>query len=172
MAAIDLVLSLVGPGRRVVARAARGQFEVTVVDPSKPAALACTCSLWPRRRGGVEGLIAHAATIPHAAMEPEAHALAGVIDSLLRLSVGLEGEADLADLAEGLGRAPWRRPKLPRRELEHIAGIAFRANPSVAAGHRLPPMGPRHALETGENPGKTTISAESSENRRVRRDSE
>ena len=56
--------------------------------------------------GGVESLVAHPATMTHAAMDPEARALAGVTDSLLRLSVGLEGEVDLlADLAEGLARA-------------------------------------------------------------------
>ncbi len=45
--------------------------------------------------GGVESLIAHPATMTHAKMGVEARRIAGVSDSLLRLSVGLEAEADL-----------------------------------------------------------------------------
>jgi cystathionine gamma-synthase len=53
--------------------------------------------------GGVESLIAHPATMTHAAMTPEARVVAGITDGLLRLSVGLEHEDDLiADLVQGL----------------------------------------------------------------------
>ncbi|WP_423793774.1 cystathionine gamma-synthase [Methylobacterium indicum] len=53
--------------------------------------------------GGVESLIAHPVTMTHAAMDPEARARAGVGDGLVRLSVGLEAEADLLDdLAQAL----------------------------------------------------------------------
>ncbi len=45
--------------------------------------------------GGVESLIAHPATMTHAKMGIEARRIAGISDSLLRLSVGLEAEADL-----------------------------------------------------------------------------
>jgi cystathionine gamma-synthase len=45
--------------------------------------------------GGVESLIAHPATMTHAKMGVEARRIAGISDSLLRLSVGLEAEADL-----------------------------------------------------------------------------
>jgi len=45
--------------------------------------------------GGVESLIAHPATMTHAKMGVEARRTAGISDSLLRLSVGLEAEADL-----------------------------------------------------------------------------
>ncbi|WP_024889684.1 O-succinylhomoserine (thiol)-lyase [Luteimonas huabeiensis] len=56
--------------------------------------------------GGVESLIAHPATMTHAAMTPEARALAGISDGLLRLSVGIEACADLqADLDAALARA-------------------------------------------------------------------
>ncbi len=42
----------------------------------------------------------------HAAMEPDARARAGITDSLLRLSVGIEAADDLvADLVSGLDRA-------------------------------------------------------------------
>ncbi|MEZ5499589.1 MAG: cystathionine gamma-synthase [Steroidobacteraceae bacterium] len=53
--------------------------------------------------GGVESLVAHPATMTHAAMEPEARAAAGLVDGLLRLSVGIEDVEDLRDdLATGL----------------------------------------------------------------------
>ena len=56
--------------------------------------------------GGVESLIAHPATMTHASMTPEARAVAGINDRLLRLSVGIEDVADLkADLLAGLDRA-------------------------------------------------------------------
>ena len=56
--------------------------------------------------GGVESLIAHPATMTHASMTPEARAVAGINDRLLRLSVGIEDVADLkADLIAGLDRA-------------------------------------------------------------------
>ena len=56
--------------------------------------------------GGVESLVAHPATMTHAAMSPEARAVAGIGDGLLRLSVGIEdGEDLLADLEAGFERA-------------------------------------------------------------------
>ncbi|HEY4343221.1 MAG TPA: cystathionine gamma-synthase [Parvibaculum sp.] len=51
--------------------------------------------------GGVESLIAHPATMTHIGMGAEARRLAGIGDTLLRLSIGLEAEADLrADLEQ------------------------------------------------------------------------
>ena len=56
--------------------------------------------------GGVESLIAHPATMTHAAMTPEARATAGIGAGLVRLSVGIEHIDDLtAELAAGLDRA-------------------------------------------------------------------
>ncbi len=53
--------------------------------------------------GGVESLIAHPATMTHASMSPQAQARAGLTDSLLRLSIGLEAVEDLKDdLADAL----------------------------------------------------------------------
>ncbi len=53
--------------------------------------------------GGVESLIAHPATMTHAAMTPEQRATAGIGDGLVRLSVGLEHVEDLiADLFPAL----------------------------------------------------------------------
>ncbi len=56
--------------------------------------------------GGVESLVAHPATMTHAAMTPEARAKAGISDGLLRLSVGIEATDDLlADITAALARA-------------------------------------------------------------------
>jgi cystathionine gamma-synthase len=56
--------------------------------------------------GGVESLVAHPATMTHAAMSAQARAKAGIGDGLLRLSVGIEHTSDLvADLQAGLARA-------------------------------------------------------------------
>ena len=53
--------------------------------------------------GGVESLIAHPATMTHAAMSPEARLEAGISEGLLRLSVGIEHADDLvADLRAAL----------------------------------------------------------------------
>ncbi|MBS0366639.1 MAG: cystathionine gamma-synthase [Proteobacteria bacterium] len=55
--------------------------------------------------GGVESLVAHPATMTHAAMDPDARQRAGLTDGLIRLSVGIESLADLrADLAAALER--------------------------------------------------------------------
>jgi cystathionine gamma-synthase len=45
--------------------------------------------------GGVESLIAHPATMTHAAMGAEARKAAGITDRLIRLSIGLEAASDL-----------------------------------------------------------------------------
>jgi len=53
--------------------------------------------------GGVESLAAHPATMTHAAMAPEARAAAGLVDGLLRLSIGIESPEDLLrDLQKGI----------------------------------------------------------------------
>ena len=45
--------------------------------------------------GSVESLITHPVTMTHADVEPEERARVGIIDGLVRLSVGLEDEEDL-----------------------------------------------------------------------------
>jgi cystathionine gamma-synthase len=53
--------------------------------------------------GGVESLVAHPATMTHSGMGAEARGAAGITDSLIRLSVGLEAKTDLiADLEHAL----------------------------------------------------------------------
>jgi len=52
--------------------------------------------------GGVESLVAHPATMTHAAMSPEDQEAAGISSCLLRLSIGIEHAGDLlADLSAG-----------------------------------------------------------------------
>ena len=79
--------------------------------------------------GGVESLVAHPATMTHASMTPEARATAGISESLVRLSIGIESADDLiADLTQALDAAarvrpstcesadlPTRRPADPQR---------------------------------------------------------
>jgi cystathionine gamma-synthase len=68
--------------------------------------------------GGVESLVAHPATMTHAAMAREARERAGLVDGLIRLSVGIEALEDLRqDLAQALARAARVLPERPLREL-------------------------------------------------------
>ena len=56
--------------------------------------------------GGVESLIAHPATMTHASMDPEARQRAGIGETLLRISAGIEATEDLLrDVEAGLERA-------------------------------------------------------------------
>ena len=55
--------------------------------------------------GGVESLINHPATMTHGSIPKEAREKVGVVDNLLRLSVGVEDAEDLiADLEQALGK--------------------------------------------------------------------
>ncbi len=56
--------------------------------------------------GGVESLVAHPASMTHAAMDAVARSRAGISDALVRLSVGIEEGSDLVrDLERGLDAA-------------------------------------------------------------------
>lgn len=64
---------------------------------------ALRCFTLAESLGGVESLVAHPATMTHTSMDDAARATAGIEDSLLRLSVGIEHADDLvADLAAAL----------------------------------------------------------------------
>ncbi|TLX48665.1 O-succinylhomoserine (thiol)-lyase [Pseudoalteromonas phenolica] len=62
--------------------------------------------------GGVESLICHPATMTHAGMEPKARLEAGVGDTLIRISVGIEEVVDLlADLEAAFAKTqPGKAP--------------------------------------------------------------
>ena len=61
--------------------------------------------------GGVESLVAHPATMTHAAMAHDARAAAGISDGLLRLSIGIEALEDLrGDLDDALARVAALQP--------------------------------------------------------------
>jgi cystathionine gamma-synthase len=56
--------------------------------------------------GGVESLVAHPASMTHAAMDAAARERAGISEALVRLSVGIEEATDLLrDLAQALDAA-------------------------------------------------------------------
>ena len=60
--------------------------------------------------GGVESLISHAGTMTHAGMAPEARKAAGISESLLRISVGIEDGDDLiSDLEQAFQKANSQR---------------------------------------------------------------
>ena len=67
----------------------------TVLKNSKLFALA-------ESLGGVESLIGHPATMTHAAIPKQEREAAGIVDSLIRLSIGIE---DVEDLIEDLNNA-------------------------------------------------------------------
>ncbi|MDE8654253.1 cystathionine gamma-synthase [Novosphingobium album (ex Liu et al. 2023)] len=97
------------PGHAIAARQQRGfgamlSFELLGgVDAVRQFIGAVRFFTLAESLGGVESLVAHPATMTHADMGEEARAAAGIRDSLLRLSVGLEAEQDLiAGLEEGL----------------------------------------------------------------------
>lgn len=77
--------------------------------------------------GGVESLLAHPATMTHASMDAEARAGAGIADSLLRLSVGIEHADDLCEdltcaLDASQQRTTSRIPPVELRELSLARG--------------------------------------------------
>ena len=55
-------------------------------------------------RGGVESLAGHPASMTHASIPKELREKSGVVDALIRLSVGIEDVRDLiADLEQAIG---------------------------------------------------------------------
>jgi cystathionine gamma-synthase len=88
------------PGHAIAKRQQNGfgaMLSFDVVDAVSPAGLVTGIKGFTLAEslGGVESLIAHPATMTHAAMTPEARAEAGISDSLFRLSIGLDASSDL-----------------------------------------------------------------------------
>ena len=98
------------PGHDIAARQQQGfgamlSFELTDEASVQAFVEGLQCFTLAESLGGVESLIAHPATMTHAAMTPEARRAAGIGDGLLRLSVGIEHADDLvADLSAALDR--------------------------------------------------------------------
>jgi cystathionine gamma-synthase len=97
------------PGHSVAARQQDGfgamvSFEVNGgIEGVERFVNALQCFTLAESLGGVESLVAHPATMTHASMDEAARATAGIEESLLRLSVGIEHADDLvADLAAAL----------------------------------------------------------------------
>nr|XP_061801961.1 cystathionine gamma-synthase-like [Nerophis lumbriciformis] len=90
------------PGHEIAKRQQQGfgamiSFELKNGLDAVPGFLAeLECFSLAESLGGVESLVAHPATMTHAAMTGEARKTAGVNDSLVRLSVGIERPEDLA----------------------------------------------------------------------------
>jgi cystathionine gamma-synthase len=100
------------PGHALARRQQRGfgamlSLELAGGEPAVRAFVdGLRCFTLAESLGGVESLVAHPATMTHAAMSAEARHIAGISDGLLRLSVGLEAVEDLvADVERGLQRA-------------------------------------------------------------------
>jgi cystathionine gamma-synthase len=120
------------PGHAIAARQQSGfgamlSFELASCPGDDPHAAVrafvdgLRCFTLAESLGGVESLVAHPATMTHAAMTAEARAHAGISEGLLRLSVGIEAAEDLvADLQAGLERAQAvidRQAQLAQRRL-------------------------------------------------------
>jgi cystathionine gamma-synthase len=100
------------PGHELAKRQQRGFGAVVTLelagghDAVREFVAGLECFSLAESLGGVESLIAHPATMTHAAMEPAARERAGLVDGLIRLSIGIEALEDLrADLARALARA-------------------------------------------------------------------
>src|SRR5579872_5585927 len=100
------------PGHEIAQRQQRGLGAVVTMelegghDAVREFVRDLECFSLAESLGGVESLVAHPATMTHAAMDPAARLKAGLVDGLIRLSVGIEGLEDLQqDLAAGLQRA-------------------------------------------------------------------
>ena len=113
------------PGHALAARQQRGFGAVVTLeleggqDAVREFVSGLECFSLAESLGGVESLVAHPATMTHAAMDPEARLRAGIGDNLLRLSVGIETAGDLVlDLNAGLDRAA----KLDAGRYQAVAG--------------------------------------------------
>ena len=100
------------PGHDVARRQQRGFGAIVTLelegghDAVREFVSELQCFSLAESLGGVESLVAHPATMTHAAMDPAARLKAGLVDGLIRLSVGIEALEDLRqDLAAGLERA-------------------------------------------------------------------
>ena len=113
------------PGHELAKRQQRGFGAVVTLelegghDAVREFVADLECFSLAESLGGVESLVAHPATMTHAAMDREARERAGLTDGLIRLSIGIEALEDLReDLARALARAA---SVLPARSFSRVA---------------------------------------------------
>jgi cystathionine gamma-synthase len=113
------------PGHEVARRQQRGFGAIVSLelegghDAVRAFVAGLECFSLAESLGGVESLIAHPASMTHAAMDAPARERAGLTDGLIRLSVGIEA---LEDLREDLTRALARAASvLPARSFSRVA---------------------------------------------------
>jgi cystathionine gamma-synthase len=109
------------PGHEIARRQQRGYGAIVTLelegghDAVREFVCDLQCFSLAESLGGVESLVAHPATMTHAAMDPVARQKAGLADGLIRLSVGIEALEDLQqDLAAGLERAARTLDAVPK----------------------------------------------------------
>lgn len=96
------------PGKAVHDRQAKGpgavlSFDIGGADEVRRFAARLRLPLFAVSLGAAESILSYPARMSHASMPPDERARRGITDGLLRLSVGLEAEADLlADLEQAL----------------------------------------------------------------------
>jgi cystathionine gamma-synthase len=113
------------PGHEIARRQQRGFGAIVSLelegghDAVRAFVAGLECFSLAESLGGVESLIAHPASMTHAAMDGQARQRAGLTDGLIRLSVGIEALEDLrGDLARALARAA---SVLPARSFSRVA---------------------------------------------------
>jgi len=113
------------PGHELARRQQRGFGAIVTVeldgghDAVREFVAGLECFSLAESLGGVESLVAHPASMTHAAMDVAARERAGLVDGLIRLSIGIEA---LEDLREDLARALERAASvLPARAFSRIA---------------------------------------------------
>jgi cystathionine beta-lyase len=102
------------PGHNVAAGQSRGfggivSFSLKEDSIAAATAFVTTTQLFKLAEslGGIKSLVSHPAQMTHKTIPAEKRKAAGVVDSLVRLSVGLEDAEDLiADLRQALDRLP------------------------------------------------------------------
>ncbi len=106
------------PGHELAKRQSKGFggiISFTLKDDSTAAATAFVTSTkyfkLAESLGGIKSLLCHPAAMTHKSIPDEKRRAAGVSDSLIRLSVGLEEAADLlADLEQAFAQQPVHKP--------------------------------------------------------------
>lgn len=107
------------PGHTIAAEQQHGfgaMFSVELADGVDPIAFVKALNLFTLAEslGGFESLVCVPATMTHASMSAQARATAGISDSLIRFSVGLEHVDDLLrDIDQALGVAAQQRTGTP-----------------------------------------------------------